>query len=616
MASEGRLSRIFDVGAYDADELAQIDRLIGLDRDFYLAEYPDVAAAGMDPLTHFLCQGMNELRLPRRLHGASDGLAYMLGFDPAFYASRYPDAAGDPGGHFLSCGIREQRLPFDLIDNLASERLLASVLNNLGVPNPAMLEAPAQYEPQLWRAVLDELGARARRSGITPKPYRNNFWLGMAIGLLAEGRFGAATCCYNFFFNYHLPARWLGNVQNALIGAGRIMTTADAIEVDGALVAKPAVADAVSVTEPVFLTRATQNAPPAELKLPQPVYGVLSDVEVIGGTSLMLRDAHTVLYDYTENGERARELQCPNIIHVIGDSCSFQIPARTVEVEEAFSLLHDHGHNYHHWLLEVLPRYLLARRCGMAAEVPLLVEGHMAPQMHQILCQAAGAEPSLIEVPRGTSAQVRRLHCMSDLCVNSVHTSREPRRNDILFSPTAIALVRELATPHFIDLPGRYEHMLVLRANVIFRRVVNRSVLQAAMKGLGLWGFDPGSASWPEQVRAFSNARLIVSEAGAALANLIFCRPGAVVIVLVNGHRNSNYFYLAQLARLVGVRLYMFDCHRLAGSHEIAVQDDMVVPVGQLSEWVSRFLAAPDLDPYADAPRPGHEARSLTLADT
>jgi capsular polysaccharide biosynthesis protein len=604
MVREGALSRIFHVASYDADERARIARLIGFDPEFYLAEYPDVAAAGVDPLTHFLSQGVNELRLPARLRGADGELDRTLGFDPAFYAARYPDAASDPQGHFLSCGARERRLPFDLVDNLTSERLLDQVLDRLGVPHPTALEAPAQYAPEHWLAVPDELHSGARRTGIAAKPYRNNFWLGMAVGLLAQGRFGAAVCCYNFFFNYYLPARWLGNGQNGMIGAGRIAATAEAIAADGEQVAMPAVAGAVKVPDPVFLNRAAATAPPVELKLPQPVYGVLSNVEAIGGTSLMVRGAHTILYDYTENGERARELQCPNIVHVIGDHCSFQITTRTIEVEEAFSLLHDHGHNYHHWLLEVLPRYLLALRCGMAPDMPLLVEGHMAPQMREILRHVAGAEPSLIEVPRGMSAQVRRLHCMSDLCANSVHTTREPRREDILFSPTAIRMLRELAAPHFADLPGKYDNMLVLRTNVSFRRVVNRAVLQAAMKRLGLWGFDPGSASWADQVRAFSNARLIVSEAGAALANLVFCRPGAVVIVLVNGHRNSNYFYLAQLASLVGVRLYIFDCHRLAGSHAIAVQDDMIAPVGALADWVRRFMAAPDLDPRAGPVRP------------
>jgi hypothetical protein len=191
-----------------------------------------------------------------------------------------------------------------------------------------------------------------------------------------------------------------------------------------------------------------------------------------------------------------------------------------------------------------------------------------------------------------------------------VHTEHEPERGDILFSPSAIAMLRELASPYFAEATGKYRNVLIVRKNVSFRRLINQGVLQEGMKSLGLWAFDPGNANWVDQVRVFSNASLIVSEAGAALANLAFCRAGANIIVLVNGHRNSNYYYLSQLAQLVGARLYFFECLRLKGSHAIGVQDDMIAPVGQLMDWVRRFLADPDFLPPGSRP-----AVAMTMYD-
>src|SRR5450631_2868134 len=60
-------------GANDARAI----RAAGLfDDKFYLKTYPDVAAAGIDPLLHYL------------LHGASEGRWPNPSFDPVFYATQ------------------------------------------------------------------------------------------------------------------------------------------------------------------------------------------------------------------------------------------------------------------------------------------------------------------------------------------------------------------------------------------------------------------------------------------------------------------------------------------------------------------------------------------------
>jgi len=62
------------------------------DSGFYLRAYPDVAAAGLDPLEHYMVQGFREARRPFET------------FDPVFYRQRYLRAAPDanPLLHYLS----------------------------------------------------------------------------------------------------------------------------------------------------------------------------------------------------------------------------------------------------------------------------------------------------------------------------------------------------------------------------------------------------------------------------------------------------------------------------------------------------------------------------------
>ena len=70
------------------------------DRNWYLAHYPDVAAAGVDPVRHYL------------LHGAYEGRDPGPNFDTRFYLAEYEDvnrAGVNPLAHFLRVGKAEGR---------------------------------------------------------------------------------------------------------------------------------------------------------------------------------------------------------------------------------------------------------------------------------------------------------------------------------------------------------------------------------------------------------------------------------------------------------------------------------------------------------------------------
>ena len=86
--TEAVLRRLSDSGLFDPA--------------FYLAQYPDVAEAGIDPLSHYLSRGFAEGRRPN------------LYFDTAFYLQQNPDVAAsgvNPLLHYLLDGFKEGREP-------------------------------------------------------------------------------------------------------------------------------------------------------------------------------------------------------------------------------------------------------------------------------------------------------------------------------------------------------------------------------------------------------------------------------------------------------------------------------------------------------------------------
>ncbi|WP_428392880.1 hypothetical protein [Lichenicoccus sp.] len=78
------------------------------DRAFYLDRYADVAAAGIDPLQHFLAFGLHENRTPHPL------------FDPHFYAAQLPPSPHTPPLlHYLRHGTPDPHPLFDTAHYLA-----------------------------------------------------------------------------------------------------------------------------------------------------------------------------------------------------------------------------------------------------------------------------------------------------------------------------------------------------------------------------------------------------------------------------------------------------------------------------------------------------------------
>jgi len=77
------------------------------DREWYLQHNPDVAAAGIDPLTHYVTNGAAEGRDPHPL------------FDSDWYLQHNPDVAAsgaNPLAHYISKGAAEGRDPHPLFD--------------------------------------------------------------------------------------------------------------------------------------------------------------------------------------------------------------------------------------------------------------------------------------------------------------------------------------------------------------------------------------------------------------------------------------------------------------------------------------------------------------------
>ncbi|MDT2024440.1 glycosyltransferase family 61 protein [Methylocella sp. CPCC 101449] len=95
--------------------------------------------------------------------------------------------------------------------------------------------------------------------------------------------------------------------------------------------------------------------------------------------------------------------------------------------------------------------------------------------------------------------------------------------------------------------PSAVKRLFVGRQGSKLRRLINEDAIAAMLAAEGFESFAPDANDQRGQIEAFRDADVIVAVHGAALTNLLFCRPGTrVVEIFPENFIKSPYFWLSR----------------------------------------------------------------------
>jgi capsular polysaccharide biosynthesis protein len=184
--------------------------------------------------------------------------------------------------------------------------------------------------------------------------------------------------------------------------------------------------------------------------------------------------------------------------------------------------------NYYHWLFDSLPRLHLAKLAGFGPE-----------EIDQYLLNE-----SLLPVHRETLSRLG-ISAAKWVCC-SRRRILETERLLLTAMPTAASGCCPRWVRDFLRgalLPPEAGHggdlVYVSRRSAKKRRLLNESDLEDCLRRRGFSIVSPESLSFADQAAVFASARVIVAPHGAGLANLVFARPGALVIELLDPDFNN-----------------------------------------------------------------------------
>ena len=301
-------------------------------------------------------------------------------------------------------------------------------------------------------------------------------------------------------------------------------------------------------------------SPHTQYKFPEIYTTTVRDATVSGGTNFVLTDEAVIchdLYDFTRD-YTSEELNWRTYIWPHRQRIAWLM--HTVEAQkfdQAACFTDACAPNYAHWMTEVLPRINLFCRTGDAPRTPLLVNDGLHKNLMESLRLVVGEMHEIVALPMGSCVKVERLIVTS--VAGYVPFERRIKRaknhSHGRFSPFALLALRQHLQHNFYSAPSSAGSKIFIKRNSGIRNLTNAAEIEALLVARGFTVIEPELLTIMEQITVFSNAEVLIGATGAALANLIFCKPMAKIIILIPAYRHTSYWYWQNIACAVGNRI-------------------------------------------------------------
>ena len=185
--------------------------------------------------------------------------------------------------------------------------------------------------------------------------------------------------------------------------------------------------------------------------------------------------------------------------------------------------------NYYHWLIDFLPRLLLARKFSDIGRFDIVVNKPLLPFQLESLALLGVDERQILQVGDDEAIRPRTTMVPSMLVSTTVPHPALPK------------LLQE-AFPQRHGSPCK--RVYLSRQDASTRQLTNEAELVALLKRYGFERHVPASLGFQQQIDLCYGAQALVAVHGAAMASLVFCPPTTKVFEIFTPHHKATHLYM------------------------------------------------------------------------
>ncbi len=309
----------------------------------------------------------------------------------------------------------------------------------------------------------------------------------------------------------------------------------------------------------------------------QIVNGLISVVEdpiVIGGTRFAICNEKISLDIARMNGKNLSKLYTDYYLQEeLISNVQFDPTINTIEVKSSapriklygnwLSTLHSSSENWMHFMAECAPRLSSAVKNAAGMPMGILYDQSIPISAFEVIKIIAPDQPKL-GISSSVAVQVEKL--LTPVQEKLTCSASWPRPNSLGktgffdFDAEALLDVRRKVLEHFAIIPQLKNKVYINRKST-FRYLVNQKEVSNFLRDHKFNLLTPGDLSLQQQVQAFSEISILVAQAGAALANMIFMPKGAKVICINADSVWTNSSYFHDYAEIFGIDFVFLKGH-------------------------------------------------------
>lgn len=277
----------------------------------------------------------------------------------------------------------------------------------------------------------------------------------------------------------------------------------------------------------------------------------LNNVEVHSGTGLVIAGEYAVT-DMVVNDEDNRVMYAYEAIRRGSKRLFYVESSYDVDtIDCGINLCGLAASNYYHLTIEILSRYEYVRKIATERRALILMdeEAKRYPQLEELILHII-TDAEIKYVPL-----YKRVHCktlfypsMNTWMPINVKRRDHFRIADNLIADSAVRNIRNAAQDYMRDMTGI--KIFVSRKNSSLPRIINEEEVAEIGKKYGYTIVCTDRLSYKEQVELFSSASCVIGATGAALTNVVYCHPGAVLGCIIP--REYEFYIYSSLARMAG----------------------------------------------------------------